>query len=47
MKLNTQFVKSLPKTRKATTEAKIEQAREKNEKEMQSYIEKQKGRVPD
>ena len=45
--MNAHYVKTLPKTRKASSAEMIEQAREKREKELQDYVEKNKGRVPD
>ncbi|CAF3638761.1 unnamed protein product [Rotaria sp. Silwood1] len=46
VKINSQYVKAIPKVRKAVTEKAIEQTREKQEKELKTYQEKQKGRVP-
>ncbi|CAF2641420.1 unnamed protein product [Rotaria sp. Silwood2] len=46
VKINSQYVKTIPKVRKTVGEEAVEQTREKREKEMKAYQEKQKGRVP-
>lgn len=47
MKLNTDLVKTLAKTRKARTEENVQMMRDRQEKEFQSYFQKQKGKVPE
>ncbi|CAF1967474.1 unnamed protein product [Rotaria magnacalcarata] len=47
VKINSQWVKSIPKVRKPISEELVEQVRTKNEQKMKEYHEKQKGRVPD
>jgi hypothetical protein len=46
-KINTHFAREIPRMRKATSEQLDIDAREKKHQEMQSYCEKQRGRVPD
>ncbi len=46
MKINSQYVKNIPQTRKAMSVEAVKQAREKQEKNLKNYQEKRKGRVP-
>ncbi|CAF1048383.1 unnamed protein product [Adineta ricciae] len=46
VKINSDYVTTLPKTRKAVSAEAVEESREKQEKRLQKYHEKQKGRVP-
>ncbi|CAF2946549.1 unnamed protein product [Rotaria sp. Silwood2] len=47
VKINSQYVKNIPKVRKTMSEEVVEQVRAKKEQQLQDYYEKQKGRVPD
>lgn len=47
VKINSRFVRTIPQVRKTMSEALVEQVREKKERDLQFYHEKQKGRVPD
>ncbi|CAF1046950.1 unnamed protein product [Rotaria sordida] len=47
VKINSQYVKNIPKVRKTMSEEIVEQARAKKEQQLNNYYEKQKGRVPD
>lgn len=47
VKINSRYVKNLPKVRKTISNEAVEQVREKQEKKLKTYQEKQKGRVPD
>jgi hypothetical protein len=47
VKINSRYVKTIPKTRKAVSTEALEQFREKQDKDLQSYQEQQQGRVPD
>ena len=47
VKINSRFVKTIPKVRKTMSEELVGQVREKKERDLQFYHEKQKGRVPD
>ncbi|CAF0873953.1 unnamed protein product [Adineta steineri] len=47
VKINSRYVKTLPKTRKAISSEAVEEYREKQDKTLKTYQKKQKGRVPD
>lgn len=47
VRMNAQYVKTIPKVRQSISKETIEQVREKRNKDLQSYHENQKGRVPD
>ncbi len=47
VKINSQYAKNIPKVRKTISIEAVEQVREKKEKDLKNYKEKQKGRVPD
>ncbi|UJR22451.1 hypothetical protein I4U23_025509 [Adineta vaga] len=47
VKINSGYVKTIPKTRKTVSAEVVEEFREKQEKDLQKYQEKQNGRVPD
>jgi hypothetical protein len=47
VKINSQYVKTIPKVRKTMSAEVVEQVREKKDKDLQAYHERQKGRVPD
>ncbi|CAF1302589.1 unnamed protein product [Rotaria sp. Silwood1] len=47
VRINSQYVKTIPKVRKTMSEEIVEQVRAKKEQQLKHYYEKQKGRVPD
>ena len=46
VKINSRFVKQLPKTRQSMSVEAVNEAREKQEKTLKNYQAKQKARVP-
>jgi len=46
VKINSQYVKNIPKVSKSISTEALEQAQEKQEKRLKNYHEKTKGRTP-